>query len=222
MFLILIIIVSVHITATHDNILGFLGVFSMMSLWFPSSSPLFSKSIYGNTKSVTSRFRASADVPDFLSADWLESRRKRPFGPRLSFTAEESVQYQLDALMFNDQPRPDYGVEVMYRFAGFDPFERSLYFGPSFDLGQFERFRRIFHHSTYRVLLNHKERKILSTLNVEENCYKQRVWIRGARPEEEETFQFTMIQRVGGFWDGYWLTESLLHDGDSFSGGVAY
>lgn len=29
-------------------------------------------------------------------------------------------------------------------------------------------------------------------------------------------------QRVGGSWDGYWLTESLLHDGDSFSGGVAY
>ncbi|KAI7754983.1 hypothetical protein M8C21_016347 [Ambrosia artemisiifolia] len=155
-----------------------------------SSSSLFSKPFNCTTKSSTHRFRASSDVPDFLSVDWLESRRKRPFGPRLSFNAEECVQYQLDALMVNDQPRPDYGVEVMYRFAGFDPFERSLYFGPSFDLGQ--------------------------------NRYKQRVWIRGARPEEEETFQFTMVQRVGGFWDGYWLTESLLHDGDSFSGGVAY
>ncbi|XP_076910150.1 uncharacterized protein LOC143567667 [Bidens hawaiensis] len=195
----------------------------MMSLGLSSSSSsLFCKPFNCTTKSSNYRFRASADVPDFLSVDWLESRRKRPFGPRLSFNAEECVQYQLDALMVNDQPRPDYGVEVMYRFAGFDPFERSLYFGPSFDLGQFERFRRIFHHSTYRVLLNHKERKILSTLNVEENRYKQRVWIRGARPEEEETFQFTMVQRVGGFWDGYWLTESLLHDGDSFSGGVAY
>ncbi|PWA35090.1 hypothetical protein CTI12_AA612700 [Artemisia annua] len=170
----------------------------MMSLGLSSSSSssLFSKSF--NSNNTKSRFRAcsssSSDVPDFLSVDWLESRRKRPFGPRLSYNAEECVQYQLDALMYNDQPRPDYGVEVMYRFAGFDPFERSLYFGPSFDLGQFERFRRIFHHSTYRVLLNHKERKILSTLNVEENCYKQRVWIRGARPDEEETFQFTMVQ----------------------------
>ncbi|PWA82904.1 hypothetical protein CTI12_AA171980 [Artemisia annua] len=199
----------------------------MMSLGLSSSSSsLFSKSF--NSNNTKSRFRAcsasssSSDVPDFLSVDWLESRRKRPFGPRLSYNAEECVQYQLEALMYNDQPRPDYGVEVMYRFAGFDPFERSLYFGPSFDLGQFERFRRIFHHSKYRVLLNHKERKILSTLNVEENCYKQRVWIRGARPDEEETFQFTMVQRVGGFWDGYWLTESVLHDGDSFKGGVAY
>lgn len=110
----------------------------------------------------------------------------------------------------------------MYRFAGFDPFQRSTYFGPFFDLGQFERFRRIFHHSTYRVLLGHKDRKILSSLFVKENRFKQRVWIRGSRPGEEEIFQITMAQRVGGLWDGYWLTESLLHDGDAFAGGLAY
>ncbi|KAE8800998.1 hypothetical protein D1007_23504 [Hordeum vulgare] len=164
---------------------------------------------------AAARFRVSAsasasDVPDFLSSDW-------------SFNAEEAVEYQLEALKYNDKPRPDYGVEVMYRFAGFDPFERSTYFGRQFDLGQFERFRRIFHHSTYRVLLGHKEREILSRLWVEENQFKQRVWVRGARPEEEEIFQFTMVQRVGGSWDGYWLTESLTNDdGDTFSGGVAY
>ncbi|KAH7574171.1 hypothetical protein JRO89_XS03G0261600 [Xanthoceras sorbifolium] len=149
-----------------------------MSFWSSLSTPpqhvsvsLFSKSKPVNV-SVSSRFRASsaADVPDFLSADWLESRRKRPFGPRLNFSAEEAVQHQLDALKYNDQPRQDYGIEVMYRFAGFDPFERSTYFGPFFDLGQFERFRRIFHHSTYRVLLGHKERKILSSLFVKEVC----------------------------------------------------
>ncbi|CAN0877643.1 hypothetical protein LINGRAHAP2_LOCUS11999 [Linum grandiflorum] len=166
--------------------------------------------------------RASAGVPDFFSADWLESRRNRPDGPRLNFSAEEAVEYQLDALKHNDQPRQDYGIEVMYRFAGFDPFERSTYFGPFFDLGQFERFRRVFHHSTYRVLLGHKERKILSSLLVEENQFKQRVWVRGNRPEEEEIFQFTMVQRVGGLLDGYWLTESVLHDGDAFAGGLAY
>ncbi|XP_062164326.1 uncharacterized protein LOC133871008 isoform X3 [Alnus glutinosa] len=161
-----------------------------MSFCSPLSSP-GSLSSFSKTKPhLTSRFRASADVPDFLSTDWLESRKKRPFGPRLNFSAEEAVQCQLDALKYNDQPRQDYGIEVMYRFAGFDPFERSTYFGPFFDLGQ--------------------------------NRFTQRVWIRGSRPEEEEIFQFTMIQRVGGSWDGYWLTESLLHDGDAFSGGLAY
>ncbi|KAK7368239.1 hypothetical protein VNO80_10263 [Phaseolus coccineus] len=90
------------------------------------------------------------------------------------FSAEHAVHYQLEALKNNDQPRQDYGIEVMYRFAGL--------------------FRRGFHHSTYRVLLGHKERKIVSTLFVEENKYKQRVWFRGSRPEEEEIFQFTMVQ----------------------------
>jgi hypothetical protein len=72
------------------------------------------------------------------------------------------------------------------------------------------------------VLLGHKDRKLLSSLFVEENRFKQRIWIQGNRPEEEEIFEFTMFQRIGGSWDGYWLTESLLHDGDVFSGGMAY
>ncbi|XP_022981205.1 uncharacterized protein LOC111480415 isoform X1 [Cucurbita maxima] len=172
--------------------------------------------------SMNSRFRASAEVPDFLPADWHQAHKKNPLGPSLHFTAEEAIQRQLDALRYNDRPHQDYGIEVMYQFAGFNPLQRSTYFGPFFDLGQFERFRRVFHHSTYRVLLGHKERKILSSLIVEENRFKQRVWIRGCRPKEEEIFQFTMVQRVGGSWDGYWLTESVLNDGDAFSGGLAY
>ncbi|XP_066368776.1 uncharacterized protein [Miscanthus floridulus] len=138
---------------------------------------------------------ASSDVPDFLSSNWLETRKRKPFGPRelplsgkpysrlcnarrprleprtlrsQTFSAEEAVEYQLESLKYNYQPHQDYGIEVMYRFAGFDPFERSTYFGRQFDLGQFERFRRLFHHSSYRVLLGHKERNILSSLWVEE------------------------------------------------------
>ncbi|KAL0897611.1 hypothetical protein Bca101_081572 [Brassica carinata] len=203
---------------------------SFWSLVLPSSPSLsanLAKPLNGDGRLDRYLVRASSsDVPDFLSADWLESRRKRPFGPRLDFSAEEAVRHQLDALKYNDHPRYDYGIEVMYRFAGFDPFERSTYFGPFFDLGQFERFRRIFHHSSYRVLLGHKDRKILSSLLVEENRFKQRIWIQGTRPDEEEIFEFTMFQvdsyRIGGSWDGYWLTESLLHDGDVFSGGMAY
>jgi hypothetical protein len=57
-------------------------------------------------------------------------------GSIFQFNAEEAVEYQLEALKYNDQPRQDYGIEVMYRFAGFDPFERSTYFGRQFDLGQ--------------------------------------------------------------------------------------
>jgi hypothetical protein len=36
----------------------------------------------------------------------------------------------------------------------------------SFDLGQFERFRRIMHIPAYKPLLNHEEVQLLSTLQV--------------------------------------------------------
>ncbi|XP_057521331.1 uncharacterized protein LOC130801484 isoform X5 [Amaranthus tricolor] len=165
------------------------------SLANPQSLKLFYNSSnrkhrFGNFRSPSFRFRASAEIPDYLSADWLEARKKRPFGPTLNFSAEEAVSHQLDALKYNDQPHQDYGIEVLYRFAGFDPFERSTYFGPHFDLGQ--------------------------------DRFKQRVWVQGTRPGQEEIFEFTMVQKLGGCWDGYWLTESLHHDGDSFSGGMAY
>ncbi|KAJ0714291.1 hypothetical protein HanPI659440_Chr13g0487881 [Helianthus annuus] len=42
----------------------------MMSLGLSSSSSLFSKPFNGTTKSSNYRFRASSDVPDFLSVDW--------------------------------------------------------------------------------------------------------------------------------------------------------
>lgn len=35
----------------------------------------------------------------------------------------------LQALQANDKPRYDHGIEVLYRFANFDPFQRSKYFG---------------------------------------------------------------------------------------------
>lgn len=31
-------------------------------------------------------------------------------------------------------------------------------------------------------------------MNFKQNKYKQRIWVRGCRPEEEEIFQFTMVQ----------------------------
>jgi hypothetical protein len=33
----------------------------------------------------------------------------------VQFNAEEVVEYQLESLKYNDQPRQDYGIEVMYR-----------------------------------------------------------------------------------------------------------
>ncbi|CAN1183358.1 hypothetical protein LINPERPRIM_LOCUS42784 [Linum perenne] len=142
--------------------------------------------------------RTSAGVPDFFSANWLESQRKRPDGPRLNFSAEEAVEYQLDALKHNDQPREDYGIEVYV--LGFDPFASWPGFDPY----------------SWPASITSLECLVL------QNQFKQRVLVRGNHTEEEDIFQFTMVQRIGGLLDGYWLTESVLHDGDVFDGGLAY
>ncbi|GBG85682.1 hypothetical protein CBR_g40414 [Chara braunii] len=164
-------------------------------------------------KEVTkSNSRVSMDVPDFLPSSWAQTRSSNLLEPRLELTAGASIGAQLAALKNNNRPYVDHGIEVLYRFAGFDPFSRSTYFGRRLDLGQFERFRRIVHHSTYRVLLNHLESRVLSSLLIEEHCFTQRVWVCGSRPNEEDTFTFTLNQEVGGKRDGYWVTVSLISD----------
>ena len=56
-------------------------------------------------------------------------------GPSFWLSAEDSVVAQLKALRHNHFPTHDAGIEVLYRFAGFDPWQRSNYFGRSLDLG---------------------------------------------------------------------------------------
>ena len=46
-----------------------------------------------------------------------------------SFSRQISVSEYMQALKENDQPARDHGIEVLYRFADFDPFARSCYFG---------------------------------------------------------------------------------------------
>lgn len=120
---------------------------------------------------------------------------------------------QLQALTANNDPYPDHGIEVLYRFANFDPFARSRYFGRPFDLGQFERFRRIFHTPYYRVILSHSEAQVLSTLEVNEFTWKQRLLVRGTNGVEQQVYEFTMAMHLGGRYDGYWFTQSLICDG---------
>jgi len=82
----------------------------------------------------------------------------------------------------------------MYRFAAFDPFERSKYFGRSFDLGQFERFRRVFHTPAYKTLINHDSATVVGRFVMGEGRAALRVLAKHDRPLEEQTYTITMIQ----------------------------
>ncbi|DBA71259.1 TPA: hypothetical protein ACH3X2_011077 [Trebouxia sp. C0005] len=134
-------------------------------------------------------------------------------GPAFDLSQEQAVCMQLKALQQNDLPTADHGIEVLYRFADFDPFARSCYFGVNRDLGQFERFRRIFHTPHYSVLLSHLHYTPLSSLQVSELQWKHRVWVKGYKGSEEGVFEFFMVKRLGGRYDGTWFTRQLTCDG---------
>lgn len=123
------------------------------------------------------------------------------------------MEAQLKALQHNNFPTLDHGIEVLYRFANFDPFSRSNYFGRSLDLGQFERFRRIFYTKCFTTLLSHTEHTMLSSLEVAEDVWKVRVLVKNdLRKGEECIYEFTMKQRLGGKKDGMWFTDALICD----------
>ena len=139
--------------------------------------------------------------------------KSNSLAPSLWLTREAAVEAQLKALQHNNFPTIDHGIEVMYRFTNFDPFARSNYFGVNLDLGQFERFRRIFYTKCYLTLLSHTEHKMVSSLEIEEDQWIVRVLVRNDwRKGEENIYEFTMKQRQGGKYDGFWFTDALKCD----------
>jgi hypothetical protein len=133
--------------------------------------------------------------------------------PSFSLSAEEAFEAQWAALRDNDSPHVDAGVEVLYSFADVDLFlPRSTYFGHKQDLGQFERFRRVLHTPQYRALLNHTQRRVLSTLAVSEREVRQRVAVTAFRAGQQAEYCLTLKQQLGGRRDGWWLAASLACD----------
>jgi len=160
---------------------------------------------------------SSSSSPEYINLGGgdaiLVPKSRKALGPSFDLDASGALNVQLAVLKRNDKPYFDHGIEVMYRFANFDPFQRSHYFGKNFDLGQFERFRRIMHIPAYTTLLNHDSHTVLSTLQMSERIWKARVLVVGDGAREEAVYEWTLHQRLGGCYDGYWYTDSLICDG---------
>lgn len=81
------------------------------------------------------RVRAELD-PDAGGLRLPQPSKSAILRPSLWLSAEDAVIAQLKALQQNSFPSHDQGIETLYRFAGFDPWTRSNYFGRSLDLGK--------------------------------------------------------------------------------------
>eukprot|EP01025_Chloroclados_australasicus_P035133 TRINITY_DN3586_c0_g1_i5.p2 TRINITY_DN3586_c0_g1~~TRINITY_DN3586_c0_g1_i5.p2 ORF type:complete len:216 (-),score=6.40 TRINITY_DN3586_c0_g1_i5:991-1638(-) len=137
------------------------------------------------------------------------SQRREAKYPNFQYSKDQALKIQLESLQNNDDPYIDHGVEVLYRFASFDPWTRCRYFGKSQDMGQFERFRRMFHNSAYSALLNHTYNELQDTLQVSDTSWMQNVQIMSLTGQVR-LYSFFMVQKVGGRYDGYWYTERLI------------
>lgn len=147
----------------------------------------------------------------------LPPRPKKPsqLQPSIWLSKEDALEAQLKALQHNTFPHSDAGIEAVYRFTDFDPFERTTYFGVNLDLGEFERFKRIFYTPCYITLLNLTSWEVTSTLEVSERVWVARVHVVNAWRKEERDYALTMERRLGGHYDGVWHCSKLIADGVS-------
>lgn len=144
------------------------------------------------------------------------TRLRRKYAPSLSLGVEDTVETMLEALRNNNEPYYDFGIEVLYRFAGrhASPFGTSYFFGRPLDLGQFERFRRVLNTEKLRILVGHTEFELLSRLDLSETRSVVRTKVCNSFTKREAVFQWTLEREIGGRVDGVWFCSALVCDED--------
>ena len=148
------------------------------------------------------------------AADDSGSAPARPLRPTFGLSGTEALELQWAVLAgrLKDEPYFGLAVETLWNFAVVDMFEaKSVFFGSTMDLGQYERFKRVMHSLPFRTLLGHSKREVLSTLVVSDSEVRQRVRVTGLR-REVACYTMVVTRQLGGLRDGYWLTQRLTRD----------
>ncbi len=78
------------------------------------------------------------------------------------------------------------------------------------DLGQFERFRRVMHSPPYSTLLEHNSVELLGALQISDTRWLQRVKVVGRNGLEERVYDFVLVQRIGGRYDGEVVNDMMV------------
>jgi hypothetical protein len=81
------------------------------------------------------------------------------------------------------------------------------------DLGQFERFKRVFFTPWFQPLIGHTSVSILSRLPVSDDVWKSRLLVQhGQDGSDHATYEVTLRRDKAGVHKGMWMTESLKRD----------
>lgn len=128
--------------------------------------------------------------------------------PSPSFSPEKAVEVQLEALMKNDDPWMNHGIQTAYEFAAdAGGMERSRYFGFSKDLYHLDHFLGMFN-TTFGELVGHTSHQVGPAVEVAPGLMEVAVQAVGptGRPG---AYVFALVQKEFGRKAGAWMTKSL-------------
>ena len=127
--------------------------------------------------------------------------------PNKEITAKEIIKIQLNALMNNDEPFKDAGIEQVWNLA--HPRNQSM-------TGPYPIFKQMLYDENYSILINHTSHKI-KLIKEKENINVFAVTILSK--ENQNYIYIWVVQKVQhGLLKGCWLTTSVSfpkYDGDS-------
>lgn len=118
--------------------------------------------------------------------------------PSPDLTPNEVVRLQLQALKRNDEPAPDTGIEIAFRFAS--PSNREV-------TGPLPRFVELVKNPAYLPLLNHRSAS-QSPIEIKDDVARQRVRVvdeAGATA----IFIFTLSKQTQAPYAGCWMTDGV-------------
>jgi hypothetical protein len=118
-------------------------------------------------------------------------------GPQLS--PEQVVQYQINALQRNDEPRTDAGIERAFRFAS--PSNKI-------STGPLEKFAQIVKSAAYAPLLNSIASSIIG-LDLEDGQARVAVKVFAASGRRL-TYVFVLSKQSAGEFVNCWMTDAVL------------
>ncbi|MCP9496124.1 MAG: DUF4864 domain-containing protein [Pyrinomonadaceae bacterium MAG19_C2-C3] len=126
------------------------------------------------------------------------AKGKAEVQPSPDLTPNEVVRLQLQAFKRNDEPTPDSGIEIAFRFAS--PSNRET-------TGPLPRFVELVKNPAYRPLLNHRSAS-QSPIEINDDTARQRVRVvdeSGATA----IFIFTLSKQTQAPFAGCWMTDGV-------------
>ena len=136
---------------------------------------------------------AAAALATGLAAGEFEAAQPDP-----ALSPEEVVRIQVGALGENDDPAPDSGVEISFRFAS--PANKMM-------TGPIKRFKIMVHSPHYEPMIDHRSATFENVVIDGDNAAIDVIVL--TKDNAFLGYRFTLSRQLGGSCVGCWMTDSV-------------